>query len=123
VFGSYGAISGLRIAGPYVTRSTASSSTQTVWFQAVVERQYPDGRWVTVWDSGLRGTTLVAGQARYLPDLYAPLGPGTYRVKEFLYWQDAWYRNLGAVGAQYDASGDYYCSIAACSVGRGFIRL
>jgi hypothetical protein len=120
---SFGPQPGLRINGPYVTRSAASASTQAVLFQAVVEQQYPDGRWVKVWDSGWRSTTLAPGQAGYLANLYVPLGSGIFRVQEFLVWKDAWGRNLGGVGASYDASGDYYCSIVSCSVGRGFIRV
>lgn len=117
-----GGLSGLRIQGPYVTRSNAAAGNQTVWFQATVE-QYYGGRWVTVWNSGLRGTTLVPGQSRYLPNMYAPVGRGHFRVKEFLYWQNSAYRNLGYAAAQYDNARDYYCSIARCAVRPGYITL
>lgn len=116
----FGTMPGLRISGPLVTRSPASAGTQMVWFQATVE-QYYDGRWVTVWSSGMRGYSLEPGASRLIDAVFAQVGSGYFRVHEQVYWRDAWNRSLGYYGAAFDTSADYRCGIAACGVGPGYI--
>jgi hypothetical protein len=117
-------MTGVSVPGMILGRSPASAGTQMVTYNIAVE-QYYGGRWVQVATDGSGTFKSPFSTARIaMPTYYIQLGQsGYYRVAVGISWFDANHRWLGGRVYYLNAASDYRCSIAACQVGPGWIRL
>lgn len=123
-YGALTTMSGVRVPGLVLGRSPATSGVQLVTYNIAVEQWYGD-RWVQVQTDGTGVWKVqLTGTQTQMSTYYIQLGaPGYYRVNLGINWYDANNRLLGGRGYYLNASGDYGCSIAACQVGPGWIKL
>ncbi|HET7398903.1 MAG TPA: hypothetical protein VFJ94_10315 [Intrasporangium sp.] len=113
---------GIKVPGPWITRSNATAGTQTLVYVVNVY-QWSSNGWLYHGDkTRTLYYTLPSGSgARYLDTQYIQTGSGTWRVVLGLAW--SWNGGTAAVKMDYNQPGDYSCLIAACNARNGYLVL